>query len=221
MDALANEPVTVTVEMIADVACPWCYLGLVRLRKAQALRPELSIALRWWPYLLNPQLPRDGMDRRTYLRAKFGGDTQADQIYSHIKAAGDEEGVSFAFDKIERTPNTVLTHRLILLAQEEEKGEQVIDLLFKAMFEEGLDIGNADHLLDVAEAAGLPRENVGPFFSSDRFAADIFRGHQRAQMMGVQGVPVYVVDREHAISGAQPPEVLAGLLDLAGTRISS
>lgn len=221
MDVQIDEPTTVSVEMIADLACPWCYLGLVRLRKAQALRPGLSVTLRWWPYLLNPQLPREGMDRRTYLRAKFGGDANADQIYARIKAAGEEEGLPFAFDKIKRTPNTVFAQRLILLAQEEAKDEAIIDVLFEAMFEEGRDIGNIDQLLDLAETAGLPRENVDALRTSDRFAADIVRGHQRAQMMGVQGVPVYVVDREHVISGAQAPEVLAGLLDVAGTRTVS
>jgi len=122
MDMQVDEQPTITVEMIADLACPWCYLGLVRLHKACALRP-------WWPYLLNPQLPKDGMDRRTYLRAKFGGDGNADEVYARIKAAGREDGLPFAFDKIQRTPNTVFAQRLVLLAQEQGKGEALIDAL--------------------------------------------------------------------------------------------
>jgi len=215
MDMQVDEQPTITVEMIADLACPWCYLGLVRLHKACALRPALSVELRWWPYLLNPQLPKDGMDRRTYLRAKFGGDGNADEVYARIKAAGREDGLPFAFDKIQRTPNTVFAQRLVLLAQEQGKGEALIDALFKAMFEEGMDIGDVDALADLAVAAGLPRDEVTTLLSGDRFAADIVRGHQRAHMMGVQGVPVYVVNREHVIAGAQAPEVLAGLLDVA------
>jgi len=208
MDRPLNDDSAINIEMIADLACPWCYLGLERLKKACELRPALSVEIRWWPYLLNPQLPKEGMDRRTYLRAKFGGDGNADEVYARIKAAGREDGLPFAFDKIQRTPNTVFAQRLVLLAQEQGKGQVMIEELFKAMFEQGIDIGDARALED-------PRDEIKELFSSDRFAADIVRGHQRAHMMGVQGVPVYVVNREHVIAGAQAPEVLAGLLDVA------
>lgn len=219
MDIQVDGQKTVIVEMIADLACPWCYLGLVRLNKARAMRPALAVELRWWPYLLNPQLPRDGMDRTTYLRAKFGGDGNAKEIYARIEAAAREEGLPMAFDRIRRTPNTVFAQRLVLLAQEVGKGEAMIDGLFKAMFERGRDIGDVDTLLDLAETAGFERDEVNALLASDRFAAEIVKGHQRAQMMGVQGVPVYVVDREHVIAGAQSPEVLAGLLDVAAARL--
>ncbi|NJO36625.1 MAG: DsbA family oxidoreductase [Rhizobiales bacterium] len=219
MDIQIDDQRIVTVEMIADLACPWCYLGLVRLNKARAMRPALHVELRWWPYLLNPQLPRDGMDRRTYLRAKFGGDGNAKEVYARIEQAGREEGLPFALDRIQRTPNTVFAQRLVLLAQEEAKGEALITTLFKAMFERGQDIGNVDVLMDIAEGEGVSRDDVATLFSGDRFAADIIRGYQRAHMMGVQGVPVYVVEREHVIAGAQAPEVLAGLLDVAAAKL--
>ncbi|MGI9492654.1 MAG: DsbA family oxidoreductase [Geminicoccaceae bacterium] len=205
------------VEIIADLACPWCYIGLVRLEKAFALRPEIRAELVWWPYLLNPQLPREGMERQTYLRSKFGGDAQAKQIYQRIAAAGEEEGIPFAFDKMTRTPNTVLAQRLILLAQTKGKGAIMIRTLFKALFEQGIDIGKTDALLTLGETTGLERSDIEGLFAGNDFGADVIRGHQRATMMGVQGVPVYLVDREHVISGAQAPKVLAGLLDVAST----
>ncbi len=215
MDIQAEDGNTATVELIADFACPWCYLGLARLDKATAMRPALKVELRWWPYLLNPQLPREGMDRRTYLRAKFGGDARADDVYARIAAAGQEDGVTFAFDRIGRTPNTVLAQRLVLLAQSQAKGEAMIRSLFEAFFEAGIDIGDAAALTNLAERSGLARSDVEAIVTGDAFAADIVRGHQRARMMGVQGVPVYVFDRQHVIAGAQAPEVLAGLLDVA------
>lgn len=218
MDVQADDRKTVTVDMIADLACPWCYLGLVRLDKARALRPALEVDLRWWPYMLNPQLPKEGMDRRTYLRAKFGGDANAGAIYQRIEEAGREEGMAFAFDKIQRTPNTVAAQRLVLLAQGQGRGDAVIRALFKALFEDGIDIGQVDALYRLGEAEGIAREELEALFAGDAHSADIIRGHQRAQMMGVQGVPVYVVDKEHVIAGAQAPEVLAGLLDVAGTQ---
>lgn len=209
----ANEPMT--VEMIADLACPWCYIGLVRLEKAFALRPNIDVRLVWWPYLLNPQMPRDGMDRQTYLRSKFGGEAQARQIYQRIRDAGSEEGIPFAFDKMPRTPNTVAAQRLILLARTKGHERAMIRTLFKALFEEGLDIGKQDVLMSLGERAGLERGAIEALFAGDDYGADIIRGHQRASMMGVQGVPLYLVNREHVISGAQAPEVLAGLLDVA------
>ena len=215
MDAPALDQDTTTIDMIADLACPWCYLGLVRLDKARALRPALSVRLQWWPYLLNPQLPREGMDRQAYLRGKFGGDANAKQVYARIEAAGHEEGLVFAFGKMRRTPNTVLAQRLVLLAQTLGNGEMMIKRLFKALFKEGHDIGQAQTLVELADEAGVTRKDCEALFASDRFNADIIRGHQRAQMMGVQGVPVYVVGNKNVIAGAQAPEVLAGLLDVA------
>jgi predicted DsbA family dithiol-disulfide isomerase len=207
----------VAVEMIADLACPWCYVGLVRLEKAIALRPEIDVRLLWWPYLLNPQLPKDGMDRKTYMRAKFGGDAQARRIYQRIREAGADEGIPFAFDKMTRTPNTVAAQRLVLLAQSRDKGRAMIRRLFRALFEEGVDIGKQDALIELGVQVGIERADVEALFAGHDFGADIIRGHQRATMMGVQGVPFYLVDREHVISGAQAPEVLAGLLDIAST----
>jgi len=218
MDATVDTPQTVTVEMVADLACPWCYLGLVRLDKARALRPTLDVRLRWWPYMLNPQLSKDGMDRRTYLRSKFGGDAEANRVYQRIEDAGKEEGMTWALDKIRRTPNTIAAQRMILLAQERGQADPMIRTLFKAFFEDGVDIGRIDALYPLGEAAGMPRDDIEALFAGDAHSADIIRGHQRAQMMGVQGVPVYIVDQEHVIAGAQAPEVLAGLLDVASAK---
>lgn len=206
---------TISVDMIADLACPWCYLGLVRFDEARAMRPNVTVSLRWWPYLLNPQLPKDGMDRRTYLRAKFGGDAQANEIYARIRAAGLQDGIPFDFDRITRTPNTVLAQRLVLFAQERGLGETMIRTLFKAMFEDGIDIGKASALIRLGERVGLEPAAIESLFDGEAHSVDIVRGHQRAQMMGVQGVPVYVVDQQHVIAGAQTAEVLAGLFDVA------
>ncbi|MGI9433326.1 MAG: DsbA family oxidoreductase [Geminicoccaceae bacterium] len=217
MPAATHDRQTVTVDMIADLACPWCYLGFARLDKARSLRPAIDVDLRWWPYLLNPQLPKEGMDRQVYLRSKFGGDTQAKQIYQRIEEAGREDGIPFAFDKMSRTPNTTLAQRLILMAQTEGKGEAVIRRLFQALFEEGVDIGKANELITLGEATGVEGSDIERLFAGSDHGADVIRGHQRASMMGIQGVPVYVIEREHVIAGAQAPEVLAGLLDVART----
>jgi predicted DsbA family dithiol-disulfide isomerase len=211
----SREPIEVA--LIADFACPWCHLGLARLDRARALRPELAVRLRWWPYFLNPHLPPEGMERQAYLRAKFGGERAAKNIYERILAAGRADGVEFRFERMPRTPNTLLAHRLILLADERGLGETLIRALFQALFVDGRDIGQSDELIELAAAAGLERSLVTDFLVGDRHRATVIGSHREAERLGVRGVPVFVVDPPQVISGAQPPEVLVGLLDLAAS----
>ncbi len=207
----------IEVDLIADLACPWCYIGLVQLDRARAMRPDWPVRLRWWPFLLNPHLPPEGMDRATYLRAKFGGDDAARQVYQRIVESARDDGIAFAFERMKRTPNTVLAQRLILYAERQGRGEDLIRVLFRALFEEGRDIGHLETLLELAESAGFDRAAALSFLRSEDQAKEIILAHQRAERLGVRGVPVFVVDREQAIAGAQPPEVLAGLLDVAAS----
>jgi predicted DsbA family dithiol-disulfide isomerase len=205
----------IDVDLIADLACPWCYIGLARLDRARAMRPDWPIRLRWWPFLLNPTLPLEGMDRAAYLRAKFGGDEAARQVYRRIVESAQGDGIAFAFERMKRTPNTILAQRLILFAEREGHGEDLIRVLFRALFEDGRDIGHLGTLLELAEKAGFDRAAAETFLRSEEQASEVVMAHQRAERLGVRGVPVFVVDREQAIAGAQPPEVLAGLLDVA------
>jgi predicted DsbA family dithiol-disulfide isomerase len=204
----------IEVDFVADLACPWCYLGLVRLDRARAMRPERQVRVRWRPFFLNPGMPPDGMDRADYLRRKFGGDAR--DVYRRIEDSARADGVMFAFQRMPRTPNTLLAHRLILLAEEQGKADPVIRALFRALFQDGRDIGRADVLVEVAKGAGLDPAEVTEFLEGDRFAREVHAAHEQAERIGIRGVPVFIVDQEHAITGAQPPEVLAGLLDLAG-----
>jgi predicted DsbA family dithiol-disulfide isomerase len=207
-------PAPIQVDFVADLACPWCYLGLVRLDRARAMRPDRAVRVRWRPFFLNPGLPQDGMDRATYLRRKFGGDVHG--VYRRIEESGRADGVAFAFERMPRTPNTLLAHRLILLAEEQGEADAVIRGLFRALFEEGRDVGRIEALVEVAQEAGLDPAEVSEFLHGDRLAAEVRAAHDQAARIGIRGVPVFIVDREHAITGAQPPEVLAGLLDVAG-----
>ena len=207
------EPKPIEVDFVADLACPWCFLGLVRLERARALRPDFPVRVRWRPFLLNPQMPPEGMDRAEYVRRKFGGN--ASEIYRRIEESGRADGVSFAFERMPRTPNTTRAHRLILFAEERGAADAVIRGLFRALFQEGRDVGRPEVLADVAAEAGLDRDEVLEFLLGDRLARDVSAAHQQAERAGIRGVPVFIVDREHAITGAQPPEILADLLDVA------
>jgi predicted DsbA family dithiol-disulfide isomerase len=207
----------IEVQLIADLACPWCHIGLARLDRARAARPDLPVRVRWWPFMLNPHLPPDGMDRATYLRVKFGGEAAARQVYDRIRQAGREDGIEFAFERMTRTPSTLAAHRLILHAEEEGRGEPLMLELFKALFERGKDIGRHEQLIESAGAVGLDLAETAEFLDGRRHAGDVMAAHQRAEQLGVRGVPLFVVGGRHAISGAQPPEILTGLLDLGAS----
>jgi predicted DsbA family dithiol-disulfide isomerase len=213
MSEAAAEVEPIEIDFVADLACPWCFLGLVRLDRARAMRPDFPVRVRWRPFLLNPQLPPDGMDRAAYVRRKFGGN--AAEVYRRLEESGRADGVAFAFDRMPRTPNTTRAHRLILFAEERGAAEAVIRALFRALFQEGRDVGRPEVLAAIAEHAGLDREEVADFLAGDRLARDVVAAHQQAERAGIRGVPVFVVEREHAITGAQPPEILADLLDVA------
>ena len=148
-----SEPFTETapieVDFVADLACPWCFLGLVRLDRARAMRPDWPVRVRWRPFFLNPHMPPEGMDRATYVRRKFGGN--AKDVYQRIEASGRADGVAFAFDRMPRTPNTTLAQRLILFAEEQGLADAVIRALFRALFQEGRDVGRPEVLAAVAE----------------------------------------------------------------------
>jgi predicted DsbA family dithiol-disulfide isomerase len=208
-----DEAQMIQIDFVADLACPWCYLGLVRLDRARAMRPDWPVRLRWHPFFLNPHLPPEGMDRATYVRRKFGGDAR--QVYRRIEDAGREDGVEFAFARMPRTPNTLLAQRLILFAEEHGQADAVVRALFRALFQEGRDVCRLDELAAIAAEAGLDRAQVSAFLSGDRLEREVIAAHQQAERAGIHGVPVFIVEREHAITGAQPPEILADLLDVA------
>lgn len=205
----------VEVEFIADLSCPWCYIGWRRLLQAAELRPSVALEVRWSPFLLNPHLPADGMDRGDYLRIKFGGEAAARRIYDRIREAAADSGIAFRFDRMARTPNTLDAQRLILWAQSLGRGRALIERLFRALFEEGRDVGRKDELARQAADAGLDGAAVETFLSGDDRLDEVLEAHVIAERRGVRGIPVFVVDGSHGINGAQPAEVLAALLDLA------
>ena len=205
------------VELIADLACPWCYIGWRRLEQAAALRPGRRVRPLWRPFLLNPHLPAEGMDRAEYVRLKFGGDAAARRIYARIGQVAADAGLTLRFEQMSRTPNTVHAQRLILFALARGQDRALIERLFRALFEEGRDIGRKDELQRQAAAAGLEPQAVRDFLTGDDQFETVLRSHALAERRGVRGVPVFVVGGCHAINGAQPPEVLATLLDLAAT----
>jgi predicted DsbA family dithiol-disulfide isomerase len=209
-----GERQAVQIDIYSDVICPWCFIGKRRLERALAERPVDGLTLRWCAFQLNPDMPAQGMDRQLYLQLKFGNASSAARIYRDIKAVGEEEDLPFAFDTIERTPNTIQSHRLIRFAGPRGCQGAVVEGLFGAYFLAGEDIGTPEVLLRVAEEAGLDRAEARAFLESDLEEEAVLREDREARRAGLQGVPTFIVNRKFALSGAHLPEVLHQMFDI-------
>jgi predicted DsbA family dithiol-disulfide isomerase len=204
----------VHIDIFSDPICPWCFIGKRRLQRALEARPGLRPTLRWRAFQLNPAMPADGMERQSYLAAKFGTLAEARRLYAAIGHVGALEGIDFRFDRIAVTPNTVDAHRLIRYAERNECENAVIEALFHAYFVDGRDIGDREALAALAAEAGLERAGAAAFLASGE-GADAVRGEDmRARQLGIEGVPCFIVDRRYALSGAQEPEAFFSLFDM-------
>jgi predicted DsbA family dithiol-disulfide isomerase len=202
------------IDIVSDAICPWCYIGKRRLEKALTLAPQPDLQIGWRPFQLNPDMPVEGMDRQEYLRRKFG-DRAGGGMYKQVEEAGNGEGISFAFDRIKRTPNTILAHRLIRFAQRDDRQDDMVEALFQAYFTQGADIGNVDTLVGITGALGMDDARVRAYLESEEDLAEIQAEDKFARQIGIQGVPCFIIDRKFAVSGAQPPETFLEIFELA------
>ena len=203
----------IVLDIFSDTVCPWCYIGKRRLERALAARPEVGLQIHWRSFQLNPGMPQEGMERQAYLEAKFGGAQAASATYARVAAAGEEEGIPFAFDAITRTPNSIASHRLIRYAAGLGLQDAMVQRLFDGYFVEGKDIGDLNVLAVLAEEIGL--RDALAFLQSGALTGEIVAEDAQARRIGIQGVPCFIFNHRHVISGAQPPEVFCQLFDLA------
>lgn len=215
MNILAPPRARIGIEVVHDLVCPWCFLGVRRLMRTLRRRPDLLFDLAWRPFLLNPDMPRAGMARPDYVVRKFGGEDRARRLYTSISEIGRAEGVDFRFERIRRTPNSVDAHRLVRFAARFGRADQIVDLLFSAHFTDGLDIGDTAVLVAVAQACGIDGRQARQFLLGEDEGDAVHAENLRAHRLGINGVPCFVVAGRHAIAGAQEPEVIERLLDVA------
>jgi predicted DsbA family dithiol-disulfide isomerase len=201
------------IEIASDVVCPWCYIGKRRLEKAlELLKGEVDARIEWLPFQLNPGMPSDGMARAEYRRQKFGSVEKGKMLDARVAQEGAGEGIAFAFDRMQRTPNTIAAHKLIDLAQKQGKGNAVVDALFRAYFEEAKDIGDAAVLKEIAERAGVTGG------ADEKMQEEVREKEERVRDLGISGVPTFIFNRESGLSGAYPPEQLAEAIREAASR---
>lgn len=203
------------IDIVSDTVCPWCFIGKRRIERAIAERPNITFEVHWRPYRLDPTVPAEGVDRRAYLKAKFGDSPRTQSMGDVIRSEGASEGIAFAFDKIEKTPNTLDSHRLVRWAATAGVQNEVVERLFEAYFEMGRDVGDRGILSEIATAAGMDASIVADLFEKDADRALIEREDMLAHEMGISGVPTFIFDSRFLISGAREPEVLLKVIDKA------
>lgn len=214
---MADTPIS--IDVVSDVVCPWCFIGKRRLEKALALVPDLAVEVHWRPYQLAPELPAEGAPRQEYMLAKFGDAERIRQIHERLTAIGAEEGIPFDFEAIAVSPNTLNAHRLILWARAGGAQERVVEALFRAFFVEGRNLADTGVLIEIGAENGLERDLLAELFPSDSDVERVKRDYASAQRIGVTGVPFFIVAGRYGIAGAQAPETIAGALrQAAGER---
>jgi predicted DsbA family dithiol-disulfide isomerase len=215
VNILAPARARLTIDVVFDLVCPWCFLGVRRLQRTLRSRPDLLFDLAWRPFLLNPDMPRAGMARADYVVRKFGGEDRARRLYASIAEIGRAEGVLFRFERMRRTPSSVDAHRLALWAGRYGRAAEMVEALFSAHFTDGRDIGDLAVLTAVAAACGLEAAAARRFLLRDVDVDHVHAENLRAHRLGINGVPCFVISGRHAIAGAQEPEVIERLLDVA------
>jgi len=212
----------IAIEMVSDLVCPWCWLGLRRLKAAIDLVPDIETQILFRPYQLDPAVPEAGMDYKTYMKGKFGSDIDdtakaaSKNRWAQMRAAledyGQAEGIPFNFEHMNMRPNTTNAHRLVHWAQGQGKGLDAKEALFEAYFKDHRDIGDAETLADIGESIGLDRGIIADLLAGDADKDTVAREANLFMQMGVRGVPCFIGNRAIAVQGAESAENIAKLI---------
>jgi predicted DsbA family dithiol-disulfide isomerase len=206
----------IKLDIMSDPICPWCFIGKAYLDKALSAHPNHPFLIEWHPFQLNPDMPANGMGRREYLEGKFGGKEAAVRAYAPVVESAKTAGVAIDFEGMKRTPNTINAHRLIHWAGIEGRQTAAVSALFKAYFTDAHDIGDPDVLIDIAKSVEMDGDVVKRLLDSDEDLKLIQDRDKHSRKMGINSVPTFIIANQHAVPGAQPPELWAQVIaDLA------
>jgi predicted DsbA family dithiol-disulfide isomerase len=196
-----------SIAIYSDLICPWCYIGKRHMEEAlRQLPPDMQVSRSWHPFQLNPEMPREGLNRKMYRSKKFGSWEQSLALDAQVTAAGKSVGIEFRYDLQTHTPNTFDSHRLVWLAGISGVQDAVVEALFRAYFCEGANFSDQKKLIEVGMSAGMNPAELKRFFASEEGASAVREEEQRARMLGISGVPLYIVNEAISFSGAQPAE---------------
>ncbi len=207
----------VRLDIFSDPVCPWCYVGKANLDRALEAAPNHPFLVQWHPFQLNPDMPAEGVDKRAYLEAKFGGPARVDAVHDRLREAARAAGLPMNPDVPKRIPNTLNAHRLIHWAGIEGRQTPVVSALFRAYWVEGRDIGNTAVLTDIGAAAGMDRDGLVRLYASDADAEDLLARDRDARAKGVSAVPTFLIAQKYVVSGAQPADLWAQVIQDLGS----
>lgn len=206
---------TVIIEMVSDLVCPWCWLGKRRIEAAIEMVPDVDVQLLFRPYELDPTIPAGGVDYKEYMKARFGSDegrTRSNAMRDALIQYGEDEGIPYRFDAITRRPNSFDAHRLVRWAQGQDKGAAAKEALFKAFFQDGRDIGDHAVLVDISREIDLDPTIVADLLATDADVENVRREAEMFRQAGISGVPTFIANRAFGAQGAETPEKLARLI---------
>jgi predicted DsbA family dithiol-disulfide isomerase len=199
----------IQIDVVSDVACPWCYIGMKRLEKALASIPEIETEISWQPFELDPNIPTEGRLTKPYFEAKFGSEEKVQEIFEHMKNVGESEGIAFNFQKMNKTMNSLALHVLMHKAEEEGFKTELKHRFFKAYFEEVIDLSEPQNLLKIMAEYGWSETNVLDILNDKKLQIAVKDKIKFYQSKGVSAVPFFIFNDKYGVSGAQPPKVLA------------
>ena len=208
------------IEIFSDVVCPWCYIGKRRLDAVLQTPVGEGVTLRWRPYQLRPRMPAEGLDRAEYLRARYGEDADPGRVPERLAAEAQDTGLTFDFAAMQRMPNTLQAHRLMELAWDDGVQHQLAEALFEAYFQAGEDIGHQATLIEAAEKSGIDAAKAARYLDGDAGADRVREQLERAEDLGVSGVPSYLLAGRFTLPGAQTPEVMGRFIQRAKERLT-
>ena len=209
------------IDIVSDVVCPWCYIGKRRIENALALAPEIPVEVHWRPFFLNPWIPREGIDRDTYLETKFGSVEAYKGIAQRVVDAAEEEGLNYRPEMVKRQPNTIDCHRLIHWAEASGKSAEIKQRLMELYFRDGGDLTLSETLVRAAADVGLDADEIRRRLATDEDVERISADAREAADKGISGVPTYVFAGKYAVSGAQPPDQLARAIRQVSAEINA
>ncbi|GAA4113884.1 DsbA family oxidoreductase [Aminobacter aganoensis] len=200
-----------TIDVVSDVVCPWCFLGMKRLENALASLPDIDAEVRWRPFQLDPTIPAEGKERKAYMLSKFNDEARLTQAHANLVSLGAIEGISFDFDAITVAPNTLDAHRVIRWAAASGAGVQdkLARALFSLYFEQGKNVGDHAVLIEAARQAGMDAAVVESLLATDSDRDEVTNEIVTASRMGITGVPCFLLDGKYAVMGAQESATLA------------
>ncbi|NEV76486.1 DsbA family oxidoreductase [Rhodopseudomonas sp. BR0C11] len=198
-----------TIDVVSDVVCPWCYIGKKRIEQAIALAPEVPVELIYRPFFLNPWVPREGISRDEYLTKKFGSPERYKEIAGRIAETAAQEGLEYHPERVQRQPNTIDCHRLIHWASAVGQGPAMKQRLMELYFRDGGDLTDPEVLVQAAAECGLDAADIRARLATDQDVEEVSAQAQEAADKGISGVPTYVFMHQYAVSGAQEPALIA------------